>query len=120
MASTTGPSVIRKLKEDELAVAGYVADGAISPTATTAKLNKGSVGAYTLAAPAAADEGRDLYLVSDSAFAHVVTSTGNIQDGVTGGAKNTMSFDAFNGASIHLKALGRKWYIMAKNAVTVA
>lgn len=99
-------------------VTEYGADGAISPVAGIAVLTKGSVGAYTLAAPAT--DGDRLTITSATAFAHVVTATDLIHDGVTGGAKDTMTCAAFAGASIDLVAYDGKWHVIAKNVVTVA
>lgn len=93
-------------------------DGAITPVAGEVVLTKGSAGAYTLAAPAS--DGFRLCITAGSAFAHVVTATGLIEDGVTGGAKDTMTFGAFVGSSIDLLAYDGKWHVVAKNVVTVA
>ena len=98
----------------------YVADGAIATSGNVAVLTKGSAGAYTLAAPIAAQEGMEITIVSQTAFAHVVTATGLINDGVTGGSKNTMTFAAFAGAAITLVANNLKWAVVSKNVVTVA
>lgn len=94
------------------------ADGAISPAAGEVVLTKETAGAYTLAAPAS--DGFRLCITSGTAAAHVVTATGLIEDGVTGGAKDTMTFAAFPGASIDLLAYDGKWHVVAKNVVTVA
>jgi hypothetical protein len=83
----------------------YPADGAITIATGIAKLTKGSIAAMTLAAPTVAQEGTELTITSASAFAHVVTATGAIQNGVTGGAKTTITFAAFIGASITLLAV---------------
>ena len=99
-------------------VTEYGADGAIAPVAGIAVLTKGSAGAYTLAAPTV--EGDRLCITSASAFAHVVTATDLVHDGVTGGAKDTMTFAAFAGASIDLVGYDGKWHVVAKNVVTVA
>ncbi len=104
---------------EEAAVTARATDGAIA-TYGLAVLTKGSAGAYTLAAPGASDDGRMLIITAGTAFAHVVTATDLIDDGVTGGAKDTMTFAAFKGASIHLIAYGQKWHVVAKNLVTVA
>lgn len=103
-------------------VTAYPADGAITiPTGWgLASLTKGSIGAYTLAAPTAAQEGTELVITAGSAFAHVVTATGLLQDGVTGGGKNTLTFAAFVGASVILYAVNLQWYVASKNLVTVA
>lgn len=100
----------------------YASDGAISfaNPVNVATLTKGSAGAYTLAAPTSAQEGYRLTIVSQSAQAHVVTATNLIDDGVTGGAKDTATFAAIVGASISLIALGQKWSVTANNNVTVA
>ena len=98
----------------------YAVDGAIALTDRTAKLTKGSAGAYTLAAPTAAMEGQRLVITSNSAYAHVVTATNLINDGVTGGAKDTMTFGASVGASIELIAIGSLWSVVGKNVVTIA
>lgn len=101
-------------------IEAYAVDGAIDAINGIAYLTKAGVGAYTLAAPSADNAGQHLYIVSDSANAHVVTATNLIEDGVTGGPKDTMTFAAFKGAAIHLVALNEKWYVVAKNLVTVA
>lgn len=102
-------------------VTAYAADGAISIPAGwgLAVLTKAGVGAYTLAAPTAAQEGTELVITAGSANAHVVTATGLIDDGVTGGGKNTMTFGAFVGASIILYAYNLHWIVASKNIVTV-
>lgn len=98
----------------------YASDGAISILNGTALLTKAGVGAYTLAAPTAAQAGTRLVITNRTANAHVVTATGLLEDGVTGGAKNTATFGAFVGATISLEAIGLKWTVVSKNVVTVA
>ena len=93
-------------------------DGAISPVAGSVVLTKGSAAAMTLAAPTT--DGDRLVITAGSAFAHVVTATNLIADGVTGGAKDTMTFAAFAGSSIDLLAYDGEWHVVAKNLVTVA
>lgn len=95
-------------------------DGALNPTGGIIVLNKGSAGAYTLAAPTAAQDGLQLLIVSESAFAHVITATNLIEDGVAGGAKDTATFGAFRGASLSLVAIDGLWHVLAKNVVTIA
>lgn len=109
------------LPNSQIVVTAYASNGAISKSAGVAKLSKAGVGAYTLAAPTdVTDDGLILVATSTTANAHVITATGLIQDGVTGGAKNTATFAAFAGASITLMALGAKWHVLSKNVVTVA
>lgn len=110
----------KTLKQFQQAVSANLVDGAIDPQAGIALLTKGSIGAYTLRAPLPEEQGLTLTITSKTAFAHVVTSTGNIQNGVTGGAKNTATFAAFRGASITLIAIDSAWHLQATAAVTVA
>jgi hypothetical protein len=131
MAVTTGKVVTERMQadiadaQDELeagaaGVESFAVDGALTKTTGVKVLTKGSVGAYTLAAPTAAEEGRRLTIINGSAFAHVLTATNLIDDGVTGGAKDTATFGAFVGASIELIAYNLKWTVLAKNVVTIA
>jgi hypothetical protein len=53
-------------------------DGAITHIDGTHALTKASAGAYTLAAPTADKEGMRLFIVSRTAFAHVVTVAGGL------------------------------------------
>jgi hypothetical protein len=50
----------------------------------------------------------------------VITATGLIHDGVTGGAKNTATFGAFHGSSLTLVAYNLLWYVESKNVCTIA
>ena len=95
----------------------YATDGAISfaNPVNYAKLTKGSAGAYTLAAPTSAQEGYRLTILCQSAYAHVVTATNLLDDGVTGGAKDTGTFAAFVGSSLDLIAINLKWHVIGKN-----
>jgi hypothetical protein len=91
----------------------YLLDGAIDVRSHTAILTKGSAGAYTLAAPTA--DGIVITITAGTAFAHVVTMTGLLQDGVTGGAKNTWTSAAFVGSSATFVAYSGKWNLVSKN-----
>jgi hypothetical protein len=95
-------------------------DGAIAIASGTVVITKGSAAALTLAAPTAAQAGTRLRIISQTAFAHVITATNLIDDGVTGGAKDTATFAAFAGAAIELEAVNQKWAVVSKNVVTVA
>ena len=84
-------------------------------------MTKGSASAFTLAAPTATtQDGTRMTFISNSAYAHVITATGLIHDGVTGGAKNTATFGAYVGASLTLVAYQAKWYVESKNVCTIA
>jgi hypothetical protein len=96
------------------------ADGAITIKEGIIRITKGSAAAITLAAPTAAQEGTRMTITSGSAFAHVITATGLLEDGVTGGAKNTATFAAFVGATCTLIAQNLKWHTESLKAVTVA
>jgi len=131
MANTTGKIVTEALQnkvstlesaaeEAEAAIAAFAVDGALTKTTGVKVLTKAGVGAYTLAAPTAAEAGRRLTIINGTANAHVITATNLIDDGVTGGAKDTATFGAFVGASIELLAYNLKWTVLAKNVVTIA
>ena len=105
-----------------LKITQYAVDGAITVSPHFAVLTKGSAGAYTLAAAPASgsnDEAMAIEITAGTAFAHVVTATGLIQDGVTGGAKTTMTFGAFVGSSIKLRGFAGKWHVITKNVVAI-
>jgi len=91
------------------------------PIATgTVIFNKGSAFAGTLAAPTALQNGTRMTFISDSAYAHTITATTLIHDGVTGGAKTTATFGAFKGASLTLVAYNLLWYVESKNVCTLS
>ncbi|HJP60592.1 MAG TPA: hypothetical protein VJ865_11345 [Gemmatimonadaceae bacterium] len=102
-------------------VVTYGEDGAIAvPTKdTNVILSKGSAGAYTLAAPSKAQDGLRLTITSKTAFAHVVTATSLIGDGVSGSPHTTATFAAFVGASILLVAVNGVWNEVGTKGVTV-
>lgn len=92
------------------------ADGAITIKAGIVTLSKASALAATLAAPAAADNGKILTVYSLTAQAHTVTITGSA--GAT--ATDVATFGAAIGNCITLRAYGQKWYNMGALGVTVA
>jgi hypothetical protein len=98
----------------------YTADGAITVASQRAVISKTSAAAMTLAAPTAAQAGLTIVLTSGTAFAHVVTATGLIDDGVTGGAKNTITLGAFVGATATIYAYNLHWVLQSKTVATVA
>lgn len=104
----------------------YAADGAISISPQTGVITKGSAAALTLAAPTAGavsaggQDNTKLVITSNTAFAHTITATSLIQDGVTGGAKTTATFAAFPGATIELVAYNGKWNVISKNVVLIS
>lgn len=91
--------------------------GAILPTSGFVVLS-GATTARTLAAPT--EDGQVLEITSATATVFVITATSLIQDGVTGGAKTTMTFTGgFVGSSIKLRAYNGTWYVICKNVVAI-
>jgi hypothetical protein len=121
LSETTGLVVIKFLNgAPSGAINSLTADGAIPVAPGLVLLSKAGVGAFTLAAPATNQNGLTLDITNTTANAHVITATGLIQDGVTGGAKITATFAAFAGSSLTLKAVAGKWHVFTKNVVTIA
>jgi hypothetical protein len=96
----------------------YPTDGPVMGLGGGHFLTKGSVGAYTLAAPSG--DNLRATIVNRTAFAHVITGTGLFDDGTAATSKNTLTFAAFPGASVDLVSGGGKWNVVTKNGVTVA
>ena len=94
------------------------ADAAIAVGAdATYVFTKGSASAHALGAPTVL--GVTLTLCAGSAFAHVITATGLIDNGVTGGSKTTITLASFVGSNIVLQAVqAGKWMVVASNTVT--
>lgn len=113
--------VLRGAKSNHSPVTLASASGAITVAQSTVIITKtGSLAALTLAAPTAAQNGLVLRVLSSTAFAHTITATSLIDDGVTGGSKTTATFGAFAGASIELVAYEGKWLVQSKNVVTIS
>jgi hypothetical protein len=99
----------------------YTANGAISVAHQNAIISKlVSAAAMTLAAPTVAQDNLLIRLIAGSAFAHVITATGLIDDGVTGGAKNSVTLGAFVGACVVLLAYNGHWILVSKTVATIA
>lgn len=98
----------------------YTADGAIAIVDGTAIISKTSAAAMTLAAPTALQNGIVLRIAAGTAYAHVITATGLIDDGITGGAKNSATLGAFVGACVTLMAYNLHWILVSKTVATVA
>ena len=87
-----------------LASRAYPADGALqSGLAHNAALTKTSAGAYTLAAPKR--NAIRLTVVSRTAYVHVVTAPGLIDDGTAGGSKSTITFTGGFAGRVHHAAV---------------
>ena len=116
----TNPTITGGTSTAKEVVTAYAADGAIAITDGVAKLTKTSAGAYTLAAPAAGDEGLVLHIVAGTDYAHVVTiATTSLLDG-TSTAKGKCTTAAFIGSGITVVASGQKWLLRANVAATLA
>lgn len=113
-----GDRICQTMTKDAPVATVYTADGAISTSSGMKVLSKTSAGAHTLAAPA--NDGDRIVLISGTAFAHVVTATGLLNDGVTGGSKNKVTMGAFVGACAVLLAYNGKWVLESKTVATVA
>jgi hypothetical protein len=110
-----------QLDPTQLATTVQTADGAITTTSGLKVISKTSAAAMTLAAPTAgSDDGTQVVITAGTAYAHVVTATGLIHDGVTGGAKSAWTSAAFVGSSIHLIAYNAKWHVVSYNLGTIA
>lgn len=90
---------------------------AIPIVSGTYVLTKGSAGAYTLAAPTAAQAGTFLTITNGSAYAHTITATSLVWDGTTG-VNTTITFAAFKGSTIQLVAYDLLWHVVSQNTIT--
>lgn len=83
-------------------------------------LTKGSAGANSVAAPGAANIGREIEILGGSDFAHVITFTGaTLHDGTTGGHA-TVTLAAFQGSSVRVKAVtAAKWNVLRNNLAVI-
>jgi hypothetical protein len=95
-------------------VTNYAANGAIAQKEGTVTISKGSAAAMTLADPTSGsqaagvgDDGRELTIISKTAFAHVITLAG----GIAGGANHTITLGGAIGDQVALRAIAGKWYL---------
>lgn len=96
------------------------ADAAIDPhTPGRYIITKGSAAALTLGAPTAgAEDGLEIEISSATAFQHVLTATGLLQDGAA--HVNTATCAAQAGCSFSLTAFNGKWLAANYAGVTFA
>lgn len=80
-------------------------------------LTKATAGAYTLAAPTAAQAGTFLTITNGTAAAHTITATSLVWDGTTG-VNTTITFAAFKGSTIQLVAYDLLWHVVSQNTIT--
>ena len=106
-------------------IATISGDGAIDVSVNgpdTIKLTKGSAAAITIAAPPTGSGGLRRTIISDSAFAHVITFTGNTLRGGTA-AVATATAAAQKGAGLTVVSLQpdeAAWGVVANVAMTLA
>ena len=94
------------------------ASGAIDPKKITRNIiTKAGIAVMTIAAPVAGtDDGIEIYIYSSTAFAHTVTSTGNLQTGSA--SVNTATFAANAGAGLQIMAFNGKWIVTGQIGIT--
>lgn len=99
---------------------GATGHTAIAITSGVAVLTKSTAGAYTLAAPSAAQEGTVIHIVAGTAAAHVVTiASTSLLDG-TDTAKGKATTAAYIGSGISVVAVNQKWLLLSNVAATLA
>lgn len=107
------------LPDGSLIVLAGTADVLDPHTAQDYEVTTGSADLTTLGAPTAGDtstggdDGKIKRFTSTTAFAHRITSTGNLQTGTA--SVNSVTLAAQAGASVTLKAYNGKWQVIASN-----
>lgn len=95
----------------------YSANGAIAIKNGTAIITKGSACALTLALPTAGtDDGKELSVMSTTAFAHTVTTPTN---GLNG-ADHIATFGSAAGNCIELVAYNGSWWMKSEIGITLS
>ena len=122
--SSKGVSGLGAVSADTLAgrevVTDYAADGAITIANGVATLSKATAGAYSLAAPTAAQAGTVIRIVAKTAAAHVITFTGNILDDGTSATKLKATTAAYVGSGLTVVAVNLRWVLVSNTACTLA
>jgi hypothetical protein len=96
------------------------ADGAITQKSGVVLITKGSACVITIAAPTAgADDGKELVIVSTTAFAHTVTNTSPGFNN-NGASSDVGTFGAAKGNGLSLIAYNGAWYVIGNIGVTLA
>ncbi len=102
-------------------VTSIAADGAVDISlGDIFVVTKGSAAAVTLAAPAAGDEGRIIWIKSGSAFAHTIAVDGSDGLGGSGASYNVLTFTNVVAANVTLRAYGLRWYLVGQYLTAVA
>ena len=101
-------------------VTSLAADSAITIAPGVVSLTKTSAGAYTLAAPAAGDDGTVIHITAGTNFAHIVTIAGtSLLDG-TNTPKGKATTAAYIGSGISIVAVNTTWRLLSNTASTLA
>lgn len=94
------------------------ADGAVTPAPGVYIVTKAGVCAMTLAAPAAAQDGMTMNIISKTAYAHTITATGLLENGAAASPYDVATFSVYTGAGMSLIAYDGKWYVHAARNIT--
>jgi hypothetical protein len=98
-------------------VTAVTASGALAVANGSYVIIKAGVAALTLAAPTAGtQDGTEIQIISNTAFAHTLTATGLLQTGTA--SVNVATFAAFAGAGLVLVAYQGKWNVTSSVAIT--
>ena len=106
---------------EQISLTPITGSGAIAVGPGNYVITDAAAAALTLAAPVAGaqsaggQDGVTIWVVSATAYAHTITSTGNMMTGAAG--QNTATFAAHPGASIELIAYNGSWVVGAANAI---
>ena len=78
----------------------------------------GGVNAATLADPAAADEGREIWISNGTTQANTITITNGL--GGSGSSYDLLTFTNVVAANVTLRAYNTKWYLVGQYLTTVS
>ena len=99
---------------------GATGQTAIAIASGMARLTKADAGAYTLAAPAAGDDGIVLHIVAGTDAPHVITiASTSLLDG-TNTPKGKCTTAAYIGSGVTVVAVNQKWLLLSNVATTLA
>lgn len=101
-------------------VTAYAVDGAITIAPRIAKITKGSAAALTLADPSAAQEGTQMIITAQTAFAHTVDNSAGSGFNAGGAASDIATFGGAIGDTFHIAAINTKWNVISLRNVTLA
>lgn len=96
----------------------YTATATIANTVNVALLNNATAGTFTLATPAAGEDGLTLTIVNAGILANVVAVNGGANGGGT--ASDVATFATVYGGALSLIAINNKWYVTALNSCVLS